>query len=308
LSENEGVDIKKLNYSPYYLNKKDYTDENKKLLFQVIKKKYSDEYIREISKKRVLYGIKSKLKSISKKLKDSSNFTHSNKFLKKRFFNTKKRKEKIEKLLLNPNFDTIPEYKAQLNKLYTSLKNYKLPNSLIYSVAFVEDKNKAIPFLKELLNDTIHINPYAIKISLAKLKVEPFYTSQFLKLKEEVKHIITVQGDKNNSRTNIFYTYPRAGLLLTKEAILTYSKTLEAKYFDAIDHGDVLESSIPARTLNHLLKLIDNHDFKEYFKNDGYPKSYLEYTKEDIEWAIEWLKKNKLIVNQNHVPLLHEKL
>ena len=207
--------------------------------------------------------------------------------------------------------DTIPEYKNRLDRLYKSLKKYKLPNGLIYSVAFVEDRDKAIPFLKELLNDTIHINSYAIKIALAKLKVEPFYTSQFIKLKEEVKHIVTVQEDENNSRINIFYAYPRTGLILTKEAIFAYSKVLEAKYFDTIDHGDVSESSIPIRTLDHLFKLIDNNDFKEHFKNEeGYLKSYLECTKEDIKWAIEWFKKNKnkIIVNQNHIPLLHEGL
>jgi len=310
LSKSEGIDIRKLNRSPYYLNKKDYTDESKKLLLQIIKKRYSDEYIRDVSKKRILFSFKSELREISEKLKDSSNFIRLNKFYKSHYFNVKKRQKKIQKILSNPKMDTIPEYKNRLDRLYKSLKKYKLPNGLIYSVAFVEDRDKAIPFLKELLNDTIHINSYAIKIALAKLKVEPFYTSQFIKLKEEVKHIVTVQEDENNSRINIFYAYPRTGLILTKEAIFAYSKVLEAKYFDTIDHGDVSESSIPIRTLDHLFKLIDNNDFKEHFKNEGYLKSYLECTKEDIKWAIEWFKKNKnkIIVNQNHIPLLHEGL
>ena len=83
------------------------------------------------------------------------------------------------------------------------------------------------------------------------------------------------------------------------------------KYFETIDYGDVSESSIPVRVLTHLLKLIDNNDFKEHFKDDyGYPKTIDKITKNDIEWAIKWFRinKEKIISNKSHVPLLNDQL
>ncbi|MFL0105908.1 hypothetical protein, partial [Tenacibaculum maritimum] len=270
-------------------------------------------YISKVSKKRVLLNSKLKLEDISKKLKDSTNFMYRNRFNRRLYNGYEKQKKELEGVLLSQVLDTFPKYKRELDDLYNSLKRYKISNTLIYAVAFVEEKERAILFLKELLKDTIHVNVSAIKLSLAKLKVEPYYTNQLTKLKEEINYII-LNKNEDNSKTplmNIRYAYPRTGMLLTKEAILIYSKVLEAKYFDTIDHGDVSEISIPARTLSFLFNLIDNYDFKEYFKDQyGYPKSYLDYRKKDIQWAIEWLRinKSKLKINDKHIPSLHEKL
>lgn len=304
LSKAEGVNLRKLNCGLSY-NKRYYDKESKELLFKVIKKKYSGEYIRAIAKKRVLLSLKSDLESYSEKLKDSANFVYNNRFFKKQYNGYKKQKMRLEKLLSNKQMDTVPEFKEDINRLYMGMKDYKIYHSLVYAVAYVEEKDKAIPFLKELLKDTVHINSYPIKRALAKLGVEPYYTNELTKLKEEVNYIISNKDGDNykNSKINIKQAYPRAGLLLTKEAILIYAKVLEAKYFDTIDHGDYSEDSIPIRTLDYLLNLIENRDFQDYFKEeDGSSRSF-DYTKKDVEWVIEWLKLNKdrIEINKDHV-------
>lgn len=311
LSESEGVDLKKINCSPYYLNKRDYTIESKKKLLEIIEKKYTNEYIRKISKKRILFGFKSELRKVSEKLKDSINFMYGDKFNKRLYIGYKKQKKKLETLLSSKKLDTIPEYKKRVENLYNYLQKYKISNSLIYAVSFVIHKDEAIPFLKGLFKDTTHINTSAVELSLAKLKVEPYFTNQLTKLKKDVNDIISNIGGDNdeNSKINRRFAYPRVGLLLTKEAISIYAKVLEAKYFDEIDHGDYSEVSIPIEALEHLLKLIKNTDFKEYFK-DEYGHSKYPLTKEDVKWAIEWFKKNgdKIIINDKHIPLLHNEL
>ncbi len=313
LSKDEGINLRKLNCGGYHIYKRDYTKKSKELLLEVIKKKYSNEYIKEISKKRVLKNYKSRLEEISEKLKDSANFMYGKRFNRRQYTGYKKQKVELEKLLSSGQPDTIPKYKKEIDNLSNYLQNYKISNSLIYAVAFVEEKDKAITFLKELLKDTTHISGSAIKLSLAKLKVEPYYTNQLTKLKENVDYILSNKDGDNreNSLINIKSAYPRAGLLLTKEAILVYSKVLEAKYFDTIDHGDVSESSIPIRTLDYLLDLINNSDFQDYFKEeDGFHKSYLECTKADVEWVIEWFKSNKdkIEINKEHIPSLYSHL
>lgn len=308
----DGINTRKLNCGLTY-DKRYFTDESKELLLEVIKKRYSDEYIMGLSKREVRLNYKSRLEEISEKLKDSANFMYGKRFNKRLYAGYKKQKVKLEKLLSSQQPDTIPDYKRQLDNKYNYYRNYKISRSLIYAVAFVEEKNKAITFLKELLKDTTHISGSAIKLSLARLKVEPYYTNQLTKLKENVDYILlNKDGDnRENSLINIKSAYPRAGLLLTKEAILIYSKVLEAKYFDTIDHGDVSESSIPIRTLDHLLDLINNSDFQDYFKEEnGFSKSYLECTKADVEWVIEWFKSNKdkIEIKKSHIPSLYNHL
>ena len=304
----EGIDLRKLDCSINF-NKKYFTPESKELLLEVIKKKYSDEYIKEVSKKRVFLSFKSRLEEISEKLKDSANFMYANRFNKRHYSGYKRQKEELEELLSDKELDTIAAiFKRQIDNLYNSNQNYKISNSLIYAVAFVEEKDKAIPFLKGLLKDTTHINASSIKLSLAKLKVEPYYTNQITKLTDDVNQIISNKDGDNyiNSEINR-YAYSRAGLLLTKEAILLYSKVLGAKYFDTIDHGDYSEDSIPIRTISNLLKLIKNEDFQSYYEDLD---ECLKCKEKDIKWAIKWFKlnKDKLKINKEHTPSLHNKL
>lgn len=309
-SKLEGVDLNSLDCS-INLNEEYFSKETKALLIEVLNKKYSDEYIRNIAKKRIFISYKTELKEISKKLTDSTNLIYPKSFNRRISDGYEKEKKELEQLLSSGEPDTIPKFKRQFDDLFNYLKKYKVSNSLIYAVAFVEDRQRAIPLLKELLKDTTHLNTSAIKLSLAKLRLEPYYTNQLLKLQEEVNFITSHKNGDNdyNSDINIFYAYPRAGMLLTKEAILIYSKLLEAKYFNTIDLGDVSENSIPVRTLNNLLNLINNKDFHENFQDSyGYPKHI--FTKKDIKWAKEWfeLNKDKLEINEKHIPKLYQTL
>ena len=85
LSKDEGINLRKLNCRGYHIYKRDYTKKSKELLLEVIKKRYSNEYIKEITKNRVRLNYKSRLESYSEKLKDSANFIYGKRFNKRGF-------------------------------------------------------------------------------------------------------------------------------------------------------------------------------------------------------------------------------
>ncbi len=292
----ENIDVKMLNAdcSVDYYNKKYFTDESKKLLLEVIKKRYSDEYIKMATQKRVLLRLKSRLKKVSEKLKDSVNFMYHGRFNKRAFVGANRIKKELVSIISSNQRDTIPKYKNDIDAVYTSLKKYKIDNSLIYSVAFMIEKDKAIPFLKGILKDTIHINTYAVKKSLAKLKIEPYYTEQLKELEKEVTYILENKDGNYDENLNIQKkAYLRVRFLNTKKAVLAYSKLLESKYFNTIDEGDYSIASIPIITLGDLLKLIENKGFKSYFKSSSHGYNCSRCVEKDVKWAIEWFKSNK---------------
>ncbi len=292
----ENIDVKMFHSdcSVDYYNREYFTDESKKLLLKVIKKRYSDEYIKTATEKRVLLRFKSKLKRVSEKLKDSTNFMYYGRFDRRDFVGANRIKKELVSIISSNQRDTISKYKNEIGVLYNYLKKYKIDNSLIYAVAFMIEKDKAIPFLKGLLKDTIHINTYAVKKSLAKLKIEPYYTEQLKELEKEVTYILeNKNGGYDKNLTIQRYTYLRVRFLNTKKAVLIYSKLLESEYFDTIEEDDYSYSSIPIIVLGNLLELIENKDFKSHFKSSSYGYSCSQCVEKDVKWAIEWFKSNK---------------
>lgn len=274
-------------YHPIY-----YDSINRELLYKVLTTRYDDEFIMKIVNKTIRHDI-------NKRLQNYQNLDLETDFLKKKFNLII---TKLRKLQNSTQLDTVPKYKKLKEVLFKRLKNYKFSDNLVYAVAVNSNKDKRfVSLLKGFLKDSTHINVDVVKLSLSRLMYRPYFEKTLHKLKEKIEGSKRVK-DLDSLLDIKSYTFSVASWLLTKEAILLYSKLLKTKYFDAIDHGDVSEFSLPVEVVEDLRLVIANKDFQNYYKG----KMLIDYTKKDIDWAIKWFKNNKdnLQLNKDYIPYL----
>ncbi len=165
------------------------------------------------------------------------------------------------------------------------LKNEKVSPLIIRFAAWI-DMEESIPILKEALNDPKHYDLWPIRLALARLKVEPYYTDilkEYSFIPKKYKYDRAAAGDFSRSERVLMY-------LATQESIYVLSEWLYREERVRPISDDDYEVSIATYAVSTFTRLINNESFKKRFPES---LTMMEVKKEDIEFCKKWFKENK---------------
>lgn len=268
-----------LSYSsaPYY------TEASRQILLEILKDDWiTEEQKRKEAKKRVWQQVNRQIDTYEDVINDTIKY-EGFKRKRKHFLTLLDSLKELKRL----NVDTVNSFQTAVNRWMQEMNIRRMPDLYIYTSGML-DSTLYLPFLKEALKDTVKYNPCAVKMALARYKINPYQTEM---LKEHKIDLKDLRGQSINELT-LFETriaMPRLFYLCSQESVKEYSKLLSLGHFKRIDEDDYSIYSIPSGVLGALSVLILNTDFQEYLRKVNPPDNV---TKDHITWVQNWLEKN----------------
>jgi hypothetical protein len=149
------------------------------------------------------------------------------------------------------------------------------------------DDSFFIPYLKNALNDSLHYDISALKLSLARLKAAPFH-EELVK-----KHSYKARNKKKLLPNDELFLYQDAryalSFICSQESVLELSRWLKSKTITRpLPDADDVKVPLVNFVIDDLRGIVLNEEFKNIFSSNEWhtPK------KESIESALKWLAKN----------------
>lgn len=278
-----------------YSSKEYYTEDSKQLLVEVLEDTWMtyDQKL-ALAKQEVLKRLNNEI--------DISEAISSDTVKYKDFSSSRRKHFKVYadslKRLKFSNLDTMESFQVIVQEQIQRINARRMPNIYIYTSGMMDDE-RFIPILQELLSNSVKYDINAVKLALARYKVEP-YNKQIL---DENK--IDINELKNINLVELILLennkiFPRVAFLCNQEIVREYAKLLHLNHFDCIDEGDYQICSVPSSVIIGLDNILLNNDFKAHFKNI----SPYTVTDKQINWALDWIKKNygNYELNRNFYP------
>lgn len=194
------------------------------------------------------------------------------------------------KRLKQLNVDTVNSFQTVVNRWVQEMDQRRIPDLYIYTAGML-DSMLYVPFLLKALEDTVKYNPYAVKLALARNKVDPFVQEVMENNSINIKLFKKEEDQYYLSNTEIF---PVLAYLASDNSIREYSKLLTLEHFECIDYGDYEKCSIPHSTIENLYIMVLNESFRNYLKDYmvGVVPDPKKLSNREITWVQNWLKEN----------------
>jgi len=268
-----------LSYSsaPYY------TDASRQLLLEVLKDDWiTEEQKRKEAEKKVWQQVDRQINTYEDVISDTIKYKG---FKRKRqhFLTLQDSLKELRRL----NVDTVNSFQDVVNRWMQEMNLRRMPDLYIYTAGML-DSMLYVPLLKEALEDTVKYNPYAVKMTLARLGLKPHYSEMMNHHRIDLEYLKDMEVS-DSKRWVIYEIFPALSYLCTQESIKEYSKLLSLKHFKRIDEYDYSIYSVPSRVLGGLLVFILNQDFQAYLRQVDPPDNV---TKDHITWVQNWLEEN----------------
>jgi predicted transposase YbfD/YdcC len=193
------------------------------------------------------------------------------------------------------NLDSIEN--RQIQEIKDSYKQERIDNNLILSVAWL-DMQEAIPVLKNALQNTKQYNSEKVRLSLARLKVEPYYSEaiKFYSAKQRNQY-----GDFETNPIYDYYQRSRSLLFIcTIESVEVASQWLKVtKKVNMISDGERM-TSIANFAVIDLSEMILNKDFRKICYPEKFQETADAVKPKELEFCKNWIlvNKNKMILNR----------
>ncbi len=263
-----------------------YTEASRQLLLEVLKDDWiTKEQKRSGAEKKVWQQVDRRIDTYENVISDTIKYKGL-KRKRKHFLTLLDSLKELKRL----NIDTVNSFQTALNGWMQEMDQRRIPDLYIYTAGMLDD-DRYIPLLKEALNDTIRYNPYAVKLALARNKVDPLVQEVMENNSINIKLFKKEEDQYYLSNTEIF---PVLAYLASDNSIREYSKLLTLEHFECIDHGDYEQCSIPHSTIENLYIMILNKSFRNYLKDYmiGVVPDPKKLSNREITWVQNWLEKN----------------
>ena len=266
-----------------------FTEQARKKLLLIIRDGWTQEEKLNAAEQYIIKSINNEIEFWEKVVKDTVN----HKLREGDRVKYKNYVDSLNRFLNNSDKINIPVYQNSIMEIIKQIESKKIFNELIYTSAMLSD-DRFIPILKQSLKDSIHYDPFAVKMALARFGVEP-YKTKILK-----SYYIDLSKNNWHSRQNYYASV--LFYLCTQESVYEYSKLLNVKYHGVIEADDYMIISVPSETISNLQNIILNKDFQNYLSKVEYiPESI---KKKNINWVKKWIKENygNYELNRDYYP------
>jgi len=210
-------------------------------------------------------------------------------------FNESHNKKETEKILKKDSLRTYKEVHDSISKVEAdkmiedNINSYQISSELI-KLAGKLDMQEAIPYLEAILKDPKHYDKEVARLSLARLRVEPYYSEVLAECQSS--EIVYGRGD---IYTDIRTKADNLLFLASQESIYAFRKLLEQREKYDPYHGHGTEEDyqyIVAYPTAFLFHFIQDEELREYVKEKELYAPF-SVTLEDIIYMQEWLEEHK---------------
>ncbi|HZY78513.1 MAG TPA: hypothetical protein VFE50_03255 [Cyclobacteriaceae bacterium] len=208
-------------------------------------------------------------------------------------------------MIINTNRITHPLYRAAVEAKMKAIDRHRVDDRLILLAGFLDDK-RYVPVLRNAIGDSIHYAQHHVKLALARLNEEPFYSEMIAFYRVDYNKIQKLKSD-HYELNQYFFDLCRGLLYIrSQESILELGNFLSAelKVTDpvAINSEDVGYSPVSRQAFEAITRLLNNEDIKAYLKSN--PKELnvnpiqrtvsqeAPISKRHVIWLDNWMKKN----------------
>jgi hypothetical protein len=200
---------------------------------------------------------------------------------------------------LNKDYNNIIDSlkNQQITEIKKRTKRYKIDDNLILSVAWL-DMQEAVPVLTNALQNPQQYNNEKVRLSLARLRVEPYYS-------EALKYYSVKQKDQYGEFTTnpISDYYQRSRRLLficTPASIEVASQWLKStKKVNPLSEGNDLVPLANFAVID-LSEMILNEEFRKICNPEKFQESAGAVKPKELEFCKKWIlaNKNKMMLNR----------
>jgi hypothetical protein len=180
----------------------------------------------------------------------------------------------------------------EISRVKERTKQLRINDFIILLVGWL-DMQEAIPVLRSALNDGKLYNNELVRLALARLLVEPYY-SEALK-KYSSRGTLIINGIRINDPIREYYEKaPKLIYIATQESIFAITDWFNRKEKVSPESHDDRLFSVAIYPTQSFIYLIDNESFQKNFTKEKravfLPSSI---TKSDIEFVKKWMLANK---------------